>query len=324
MQMTYSICFEHIDLECEKEMTAESLKFLIDNYLAKNLDISNLKKIIFTSTFKETVLRIQKENNLRLGVTENNAGIAYGKTIEIEDNYIVIVDSDVLNMCISLIKYISSDKNIVDLPSDVKKTIFRIINVMHHELCHVHDNNVNKVFHQMLSTYCQQRENLHAQYSNACIFWSEYIVNYLSASTIPQEANYNFGDILFQYENLSPLVKESKERYFIKNDSLEFFNEIVLLVAQFVNFCCYTLGILSAEVNDSQKRTEIIYGNLSNSFSVEYILKLDDELHRLHLEYPNWKNVHVLRKLSDISLDVSSIFGVHIFQEYEGYRFEID
>jgi hypothetical protein len=333
--MTYNIQFDYIGFNDKKEkgIEIEFLSNIIDKYLANNLKISNLRGIVFSSKFKETVERFQKESNDNdLGITENAAGEAHGKAIQAGNDYIVILSEYVLKGLLNLKRFIQ-DRTVLDdlLKDDQIVSYVRMLNVFHHELCHVHDGNINKLFYEKFSEYCNKNQENCVNYYNAFHFWREYIASYFSIQTLPKSANYLFGDVLSEYHHISLQVNELKRQYLgnIYNhgvnavDKPAFFNNLFNLVSQFASFCCYTLGVLSADVINNQKRAKIISANLSMYFPIEAILELAVELQKLQLIYPNWNDVHILKPLSDTWLKLFQIFDIHVSLCNGGFRYDL-
>lgn len=125
-------------IEEMNELTKEQIKSatlelqrLVETHLGIDLDLTRLDTVYFPNDFHQSIIDFQIKHDLQeRGATNNELVSAHGKTITFEVNYI---EKD----------RIFIHKNILLSLFDDTSSMFPIsINLIHHELCHVHDNHL--------------------------------------------------------------------------------------------------------------------------------------------------------------------------------------
>ena len=96
--------------------------------LAQGLELKSLKYIIIPEDFKTELFKFQKSKGLREECTENEVGVAGGKVVS-------YIEAGELEICIFLhpgVFGLLFSKNSDDVLNGIQ--------IMRHELCHVHDD----------------------------------------------------------------------------------------------------------------------------------------------------------------------------------------
>src|SRR3569833_2974613 len=111
----------------QKEIVKQGIQSIIDQ-VAADLDLSNLEYFIVPTNFKTKLTQLQRERHLREGYTNEEHGLAVGKALQYEVNgelkFAIFVHWQVVN----------------GLYNEETKQFNA--NLIHHELCHIHDENV--------------------------------------------------------------------------------------------------------------------------------------------------------------------------------------
>ena len=134
-----------------------------------NLNLQRLKEVIITSEFEKEIAKRTPYNNNR--VLKDDTSLAKVLTLPSKEGFEMVM---VLRL--SLIKTL--------LSKDTQSLNYAdALHVLHHELCHVHDNN-NKIdqFEDIMKKERYKGKNAFI-YPIAEACWSEYIANVLSSSS---------------------------------------------------------------------------------------------------------------------------------------------
>lgn len=149
---------------------AQVLTSLLQEF--SSLDLRRLNKIIVTTQFEEELLGLNTRKTTTKNFHLNNKNtLAKVITLPLQQDFemvIVMRSSYALNL-------LNLHKNTMAYAD--------ALHVLHHELAHVHDNNnkIDRFKTHMIQSKYQGKDSL--LYPLAEICWSEYIANYLSAST---------------------------------------------------------------------------------------------------------------------------------------------
>ena len=279
------------------------LEILIREKFQPNLNLSRLDSLYFPNDFDKAVIDFQIQQGLsERGATKNEMGTAFGKTFELEVNG-EIKDRVFIRKQI-LWNLILGDNDIQQLS----------LNILHHELCHVHDNDVlanMKDFHRNLdleSNTIDSVLNCHAMN-----LFSEYIVPKMAVSTKNQEkiVDYDFLTEIIDYtqEQLNKDIEKFKTGNL---KTLNFFHELQLKTSQLLK----TFTTIIGELDGISRETALYYEQqldlfMDNYYINECWLNLKTALRKLNKTYPKWTEATDLEPLKDCILQTWNLYGVY-------------
>lgn len=266
------------------------------------IELSSLEKLIITDHFTDDVLRIQKEYGSREGGhTDQKDGVAVAKVLHtgIKDNSIrqTIVMNDYL-----LQGFFT--------PELAQKSF----HLLHHELCHVHDNFYkNKIF---TSEGRQGRGLNKLEHTLICIadtIWSEYVAVRLSSNSVPLSPT---PDLFIAY--LFLLIDSCKEKidkeigkYRWHGDIGSLFDllqketSLLFKIAATVQAYFDGLGLVEHKI------ANIVNEKVKSSYFQKCWIKQWNALKRLFNIYPNWDDVYKLRELGEAVQTCWSSMGIY-------------
>ena len=179
---------------------------------------------------------------------------------------------------------------------------YYILHLLHHELCHVHDDNKKiDVFHElMLKHHYKGKDMFIRPLSEIC--WSEYIANVLSSKTATDT---NLKDIVISFEDAVKRTKsdiDSEILLYRYHADLEKLLDIFKRNGEFlVKMAAYTmgymdgLGVMLEEL--SLEASEIISGSYFQSTWEA----MHEALKEMRSVYPEgWKDLSIYNKLSNV------------------------
>ncbi|MEI5887883.1 hypothetical protein ACS2QU_27520 [Bacillus cereus group sp. Bce005] len=280
----------------------EVVEMIVERF-SKVLNLSRLDFLYFPNDFDKAVMKFQIEQSIsERGFTKNAMGTAFGKTMEVEVNG-ELKDRIFLRKEL-LLHLVFGDKNTQTLS----------LNIIHHELCHVHDNNDLANMEDFQAELDIESNTIDSVLNvHAMNLFSEYIVPKMAATT--KDPN-NIINIDFLTEIISYTQEEVKkdiEKY--QNgeiDTLNFFWELQLKTSHLLKVFSTTIG----EVDGSIKETVLIYEQQLDSFISNYQISdcwflLKSSLRKLDKTYPNWKQVADIEPLKDCILKTWNTYGVY-------------
>lgn len=285
------------------ERMKESLEKLIIERFSKILNLSRLDFLYFPNDFDKAVLEFQIEQGVsEIGLTNNAMGTAFGKTMEVEVNG-ELKDRIFLRKEL-LLHLFFGDVN----------TQMLSLNTIHHELCHVHDNNDLANMEEFQAELDIESNTIYSVLNaHAMNLFSEYIVPKMAVTT--KNPN-NIIDEDFFTHIISYTQKEVKkdiEKYLDGEiDTLNFFGELQLKTSHLLKVFSTTIG----ELDGITKETALINEQQLDSFISNYQISdcwfsLKSALRKLNETYPNWKQVADIEPLKDCILKTWNTYGVY-------------
>lgn len=298
--------------------TLDAIRILASNF---NLDITKLKCVVISYNFSEALQNVTSsyQHKSPSSFTNSKQGVAVGQLVtKIGSNG--KSEEYTLVLSINFFGELFKDGSFIKLNEEG----FRIvIHRIHHELVHVHEKNQLTCLAQNFSV----NEYGDALLISATRAWSEYLANYMSARSAPQEIIDSFLENL---ENVLNEVSEEIEsliwRY--KNNSIpldEVYLEAKKRIKLIINSYAYAIGYvhsLNININEYSPKFKIVlsaskiknqlselgvaFENLYERFNKQNITGFDDyreitividEIFKqfgLFLDCPNWSSDSVL------------------------------
>lgn len=284
----------NLSLEDLKSVKA-SIEFIIDE-LARDLNIKYLAEIIFTNKFKEDIFSLQRKYGLQEEVTDDETAICAGKTIYNAKN----------KSCVIIFRI-----TIINDVFERGPRTQQMINLINHELGHVHDYTMNWKIRNAVNELV---DNIYIP--SGLILWEEYIATRLASKTMGKDFNFGFTEIVYYYEATNLLVNKAICNYQLNRNMISLFKNIYLDISRFIISCCYSFGYLDGHILDDLTKMNLLESNLRNIFQLCYIKSLHTELVKLHEKYPHWESADELHYLSKAYFDCWNIFGIKV--DYDG------
>ena len=297
-----------ISIEEMNELTSEQIKSatlelqrLVETQLGTELDLRRLDTIYFPNDFHQSIIDFQVKHNLReRGATNNELGSAHGKTITFEVNHI---EKD----------RIFIHKNILLSLFDDTSSMFPIsINLIHHELCHVHDN-------YLLSSMTRFQDDLqfdstglsHVLNLHAMNIFSEYIVPKMAAWTKHTLEIESLSHTIFDSKQIMNTIIEQYEQGELTD--IEVFSNVQVIGGQLMKSLATFWGEWSYfQYDQKEELVTLIHSFFKNSYLSNIWLPFKEALLTLDSSYPDWKDVSVLTSFKVIILEMWQCLGVNV------------
>jgi hypothetical protein len=217
----------------EKEHVKRGLQQAIDQ-ISAGLDLSTLESIFVTEDFGKEVIAFQEQHNLtERGYTDHEYGTAVAKVMEYWDG--------------------DQFKQAVFLSQGIVYALFtenvqKAAHMIHHELCHVHDN-----YHKSKFYTNEGRAGIgidpltHLLYIHADGIWSEYIANRLSYPTLGNmEDDYLIPYMMDLMTKVKEDVNKEIEEYRVHGDIDHLFGEVQVRSFLFLKIASSVIGYIQA------------------------------------------------------------------------------
>ncbi|EIW3201572.1 hypothetical protein MCG99_001626 [Salmonella enterica subsp. enterica serovar Bonariensis] len=294
--------------------TLEAIRALNNNL---NLEISKLKCIVISYNFSEALQKITStyQHKSPSSYTNSKQGAAVGQLVSKIGND-GLCEEYTLVLSIEFFAELFNDGSFLKLNEEGYRAV---IHRIHHELVHVHEKNLLTCLAQNFTV----NEYGSALLISATRAWSEYLANYMSSGSAPQET------IDLFLENLDTVVNEVSDEigkliwdYKRYNTPLsEMYLEVKKRIRLIINSYAYAMGYvhslninikeydpkLSLTLSNSKIRYQlselgIVFQNLYGKFNDQHITGFDDyreitivisEIFKqfgLVLECPDWSS----------------------------------
>ncbi|EPR3649111.1 hypothetical protein ACU5EC_001907 [Salmonella enterica] len=294
--------------------TLEAIRALNNNL---NLEISKLKCIVISYNFSEALQKITStyQHKSPSSYTNSKQGAAVGQLVSKIGND-GLCEEYTLVLSIEFFAELFNDGSFLKLNEEGYRAV---IHRIHHELVHVHEKNLLTCLSQNFTV----NEYGSALLISATRAWSEYLANYMSSGSAPQET------IDLFLENLDTVVNEVSDEigkliwdYKRYNTPLsEMYLEVKKRIRLIINSYAYAMGYvhslninikeydpkLSLTLSNSKIRYQlselgIAFQNLYGKFNDQHITGFDDyreitivisEIFKqfgLVLECPDWSS----------------------------------
>ncbi|EBQ8804822.1 TPA: hypothetical protein ACGD8B_002464 [Salmonella enterica subsp. enterica] len=294
--------------------TIEAIRALNNNL---NLEISKLKCIVISYNFSEALQKITStyQHKSPSSYTNSKQGAAVGQLVSKIGND-GLCEEYTLVLSIEFFAELFNDGSFLKLNEEGYRAV---IHRIHHELVHVHEKNLLTCLAQNFTV----NEYGSALLISATRAWSEYLANYMSSGSAPQET------IDLFLENLDTVVNEVSDEigkliwdYKRYNTPLsEMYLEVKKRIRLIINSYAYAMGYvhslninikeydpkLSLTLSNSKIRYQlselgIAFQNLYGKFNDQHITGFDDyreitivisEIFKqfgLVLECPDWSS----------------------------------
>jgi hypothetical protein len=287
------------------ERLSEPFEDLI-RQLVQGLEIESLKYIIIPEDFKTELFKFQKSKGLREECTENEVGVAGGKVVP-------YIEADDLEICIFL------DPAVFGLLfSKESDEVLNGIQIMRHELCHVHDNYLKSRVLSLDFITNQERDFEWALKLHADHVWSEYIANKLSKIkvnineteiNIPAQVSFK-QDMSLYFDSIVKVKVDAQsyiDAYRTHRDILRLYQEI----QECSNFLLGMMGRVYGHLCPYEEVLEKMNEGIKDTYAFEIWMPLCRSLNVLDSNYPRWSGEQEFDELSQVVLKTWHILGIY-------------
>lgn len=295
----------------EKDNINKALHGLLERF-SNNLDISTLIEIIVTDDLVKEVTEFQNSKELKVEIMNNEHAVACAKTITFFTNNqlenIIFIHKDIVS-------------GLLDQELSQSTT-----NIIHHELCHVHDNKLNYKYFgdRFLGEYYGNIFEVSTTHAHA--LFSEYVAECLSLST--KECSNSLRDSL---NILKKMMKDRKSyidkclyKYYHNNNAIKYFNSIQLYsfeLLRIITDICSLFNQIEDINNFDILITEVDKLCDLKEFN-DIFVRLSFELKCLYDKYPP-KKIDDYNKLANIVEECWKLMHLEIVWDINGVSLKI-
>lgn len=256
-----------------------------------NLEISKLKCVVISYNFSEALQNVTSSylHKSPSSFTNSKQGAAVGQLVsKISSNG--LCEEYTLVLSIDFFVELFNDGSFLKFNAEGYPTV---IHRIHHELVHVHEKNLLTCLDQKFTV----NEYGDALLISATRAWSEYLANYMSSRTAPQET------INLFLENLDTVVNEVSDEiekfiWSYKNDNISLdtmYLEAKKRIKLIINSYAYAIGYVhsldinineynpklaltlsTSKINNQLSELGVAFENLYDKFNDQHINGFDD------------------------------------------------
>ncbi len=259
------------------------------NQLKVNLVLPENCKIIIPDNFEKELFEFQAEKDLAQEYTKSPMGTAFAKVLD-------YVEGDIFYSVVfinkALIFALQTDDIIEKLSIDQKDDVLRwrgtAINVIHHELVHMHDEQIAGERYKDISDGCNL-DLMGGMKKLALVVWKEYYAFRISAST------YNWENIEEEFDNLIKQIKyledKTRERiweYRFSGDLDTLVQKVGEDIPTLTKYAAYLLGKLSynKSIEALNEYFDLVTSKLSDTFFYNIWKDMNEDLNQIFSVYP--------------------------------------
>lgn len=274
--------------------------------LAQGLELKSLKYIIIPEDFKTELFKFQKSKGLREECTENEVGVAGGKVVS-------YIEAGELEICIFLhpgVFGLLFSKNSDDVLNGIQ--------IMRHELCHVHDDYLKSRVLSLDFITNQERDFEWALKLHADSIWSEYIANKLSKTTV------NINGTEINLPNQISLMQDLKlfldSIFKVESDAQKYIDayrshadveKLYQEIQESASFLLNMMGRVYGMLCPYEELIKAVDDGIKETYAFDIWKQLCQSLDALSSKYPNWSGVQEFDGLSQVVLKTWNILGIY-------------
>ena len=295
------------DLEISVKGLPEKLAHEVGNTIAAiikdfenidvGLDFRRMHRIEVTTDFTGELTELSKKtaSGNQISHTNEDYAVAVAKIM-------MIPDGDEIEIC----PVLSAQYFAALVPEDSEgynaDNFYYIRHSLHHELCHVHDDNkkIDTLHDVMLKHHYKGKDMFIGPLSEIC--WAEYIANLLSAKTATEN---NLKDIVTNFKDAIKRTKGNIDNAILSyryhadlNKLLEIFKrhgEFLVKMASYTLGYMDGLGVTLKELSLETAQT------ISGSYFESTWEELHKALKKMKSDYPEaWKDLSIYNQLSNV------------------------
>jgi len=287
---------QYLDLDTQQVRWGEVIPDLFDiiRELDPSLDLSSLSRVSASSNYRGLLEGISNEIGRSLVATERDSGVGVAMAISDGDKFILAVDTCILEL----------------LFAPDKADMLTVINLLHHELAHVHDGAVKrKNLPDVWLTRRLEGWSVYI-YPIAQCAWSEYYAERRSYPTLPHGESLRIPMLETEIPRVTLAIRNAVSAHRLHNNMDIMVPEVIKEVRWLFQLAGYALGTLAA----ANKPLEEVHANAASVLRASILgghwnalAELFDHLWRTH---GTWPDGEILNPVEAIVLSTLNELGV--------------
>lgn len=290
-----------LEPELDKETMEKAKEIFIEliNKFTIDKNIKTLNKIIIPNDFEKEIVEFQVANNLAVGYTNSDYGVAVAKTFRYDDG------NDVKQA-------IFFEKNM--FARIICNDTFGLIH-LYHELSHVYYYEcIGDEFNQLLKSY-QFDTNIMKKINNfSYSLWEEYFVSRELVSYISGNTDCYMEIVINHYNKMKQDIEEDILKYRYDNDLGQLHKSSNIKVKQLFLYMSYSVGMVAGleEILKIQFKEEFEKEIESKTNIKGLWEKLYNLYGNIYTSFPNIEEkLDILDDISEEVFSASSYFGIY-------------
>jgi len=262
-----------------------------------NLDFRRMHRIVVTTDFAGELAELSTKTASGNQITHTNEDYAVAVA-----KVMIIPDGDKVEIC----PILSARYAAALVPEGSEgydaDNFYYILHLLHHELCHVHDDNkkIDALHDVMLKHHYKGKDMFIRPLSEIC--WSEYIANLLSSKTATET---NLKDIVTSFEDAVKRTKNDIDNEILSyryHGDLDKLLEIFKRHGEFlVKMATYTMGYMDGLRVTLEELSIETAETISGSYFESTWEDMHEALKEMRSVYPKgWKDLSIYNQLSDV------------------------
>lgn len=279
------------------------------------LDLRRMHRIIVTSDLGGEIANLSIERGFEKSITHTNeeyaVALAQVNILPIGDDYEIVIIIDA---------HLAAALTHTELMNPYDLDVHDACHILHHELCHVHDNNkkIDALSKVMLNHVYTGKDKLTMPLTEVC--WSEYIANYLSASSVSE------GHLIGKNDSLLDSIYRAKQ---IVNEEILYYRydgDLLKLIEMFERhgaFLPKTASLMLGYLDGLEITLNELDNDVSKSLSDSYFeptwTAMRKALREMREKYPDgWEDISIYNELAIAIDNYCSDMGLVLSNTAEG------
>jgi len=281
----------------------------------RGFDLRRMHRIIVTSDFASELVNFSNERGIGKPITHTNEkyGVAAAQVhiLARGDDYEIV---PIIDACLATALVDKDYANPIDLSQA------DAIHILHHEFCHVHDNNkkIDAFGPMLLNQSYVGKDKYCFPLSELC--WSEYYANYLSCSSVSDEF---LGKIKVSFIESIERAKSEINKEIVSYRMHGDIDQLLDIFARHGSFlpkiASYILGYLDGLQISFEELDSKAAKVLSGSYFEPTWTAMQKALRSMRDKYPDrWKSIAIYKGLSDVMDNYYSVMGLTLNNMEDG------
>lgn len=296
---------DSVSMDC---LLAASMITRLVQGMDPTLDLSRLLRWVVEEDIYEAAerLSVELEQDIRLTKTENS--VSSGRIIETEQGSILLLPASIF-------------RNLIDGPDSMVQFT---INLLHHELCHVHDEAVRRSM-PFWNDHMIGRPLTNRMIDLMIPLWDEYSANRRSVKTIQAGVEkLQFELVVTEYPSVRDEVADAIESWREHGDMGHLFSELMPPFRHILKLLGYVLGSAAGRGIRLEEFDPLSYGYVRGTWLASLLeTESIEQLDTLYQTFGKWSGIEVFDQFAETCRLVFWDAGIHIYAGYDNLKAEI-
>lgn len=276
--------------------------------LDPTLDLSRLLRWVVVEDIYEGAEQLAAELGREIRLTKTENSTSGGRIVETAEGSILLLPESTL-------------RYLIDGPEGMAHFT---INLLHHELCHVHDEAVRKSmpgWHDQMTG----RPLTNRMLGPMIWLWDEYSANRRSTKTIqPAVEQHQFELVVKEYPTARENVAEAIESWRDHGDMGRLFSELTSSFGHLFKLLGYSLGSAAGRGISLEQFDPVSYQFLRETWLASLLEEESiEQLNVLYETFGNWTGIEVFDEFAETCRLTFWDAGIHIYANHDNLRAEI-